>query len=124
MDREKREREFADWIGQPHKPTSSNKDEKYGGKEEYVCDTQASTEDNSPIDEYRERKTNAKTLGSRMKKTLRKKLHRGAKANCPRRVRRRGLRTMMMMMMEPVKRTTPATAPATATAEVAVILAL
>ena len=63
-------------------------------------------------------KTTANTLGSRMQKTLRKKLHRGTKAN-HRRILRRGLMTTMMIMMEMVPRTT--TTMATTTAEVTVI---
>ena len=53
-------------------------------------------------------KTAAKTLGSRMKKTPRKKLHRGTKANYRRQICRI-LTTTMTMMTRPVPKTTPAT---------------
>ena len=49
-DSQKRERDTAEWIGRPHIPPSSNKDEEDEGKEEYVGATQASTEDNSLTD--------------------------------------------------------------------------
>ena len=54
LDSEKRERDITDWIGRPREPPSSNEDEEAEGEEEYVGATQASTEDNSPIDEYEE----------------------------------------------------------------------
>ena len=57
-------------------------------------------------------KTNAKTPGSRMKKTPRKKLHWDTKANRCRRIRRI-LTTTIMMTTEPVPSTKPATAMAT-----------
>ena len=53
-DSKKRERDIADWIGRPRKPPLSNEDDEYEGKEEHVGATKASTEDNSPIDEYEE----------------------------------------------------------------------
>ena len=40
---EKRERDIADWIGQPRKPPSSNKDKEAEGEEEDSGATQAST---------------------------------------------------------------------------------
>ena len=43
LDREKRERDIADWIGRPWKPPSSSKDKEAEGKEEDIGSTQAST---------------------------------------------------------------------------------
>ena len=43
LDREKRERDIADWIGRPREPPSRNEDEEAEGKEEDVGATQAST---------------------------------------------------------------------------------
>ena len=54
MDSEKHERDIADWISQPRKPPSINKDEEAESKEEDVGATEASTEDSSPIDKYEE----------------------------------------------------------------------
>ena len=54
MDSEKRKRDSTDWIGRPCKPPSRNEDEEAEGEEEDVGSTQASREDNSPIDEYKE----------------------------------------------------------------------
>ena len=51
-DREKRKRNIADCIGRPSKPPSRNKDEGAEVEEEDFGATQASTEENSPIDEY------------------------------------------------------------------------
>ena len=68
------------------------------------------------------RNTTAKTPCYWMWKTLRKKLHRGTKANCYSRIGRRGLTTTMMMITEPVPRTTTDTE--TAKAEVTGIPAL
>ena len=51
-DGKKRERDIADWIGRPCKPPSINKDEEAEGEEEDIGAAQASTEYNSPIDEY------------------------------------------------------------------------
>ena len=53
-DSEKRDRDIADWIGQPRKPPLRNQDEEYEGEEEDDGATQASTEDNSRIKEYEE----------------------------------------------------------------------
>ena len=52
LDREKRERDIADWIGRPVEPPSRNEDEEAEGEEEDVGATQASKEDNTPIDKY------------------------------------------------------------------------
>ena len=60
-------------------------------------------------------KMTMKTPGSRMKRTQRKKLHQGTKANRRCRICRI-MMTTMVMMMKPVSRTTPATV--TARAEV------
>ena len=49
---EKRKRDIAYWIGRPSKPPLRNKDNEAEGEEEDVGDTQASTEDNSPINKY------------------------------------------------------------------------
>ena len=110
----------------------SNEDEEADGKEEYVGATQASIKDNSPIDEYEEvceydREDEREDTRLSDEKTPRKKLHRGTKANCRRRIRRihrifRILTTTMMMMTEPVPRKIPATATATAPAEVTGIM--
>ena len=58
-------------------------------------------------------KTTSKRPGSRMKKTPRKKLHRGTKANRRHQILQI-LTTTMMMMTKPVPRTTPATSTAKA----------
>ena len=42
------------WIGRPRKPPSRNEDKESEGEEEDFGATQASKEDNSPIDEYEE----------------------------------------------------------------------
>ena len=122
MDIEKRKRDIEDWIGRPCENPSSNKDEEAEGKEEDVSTPQASTEDNSPIDEYEEgldydREDDHEDTRLLDEKNPRKKLHRGTKANRRRRIRRI-LTTKMMMMTEPVPRTTPDTATTTATSEV------
>ena len=67
------------------------------------------------------RKTTEKTLCSPMQKTLRKKLHRGTKANRCSQIRQRGITTMMKMMTEPVPRTKITTIMAAALVEVTVI---
>ena len=51
MDRKKREREIAKWIGQPCKLPSSNKDEEAENKKEDFGTTQELTEYNYPINE-------------------------------------------------------------------------
>ena len=53
-DSEKRKRDIASWIGWPCEPLSRNEDEESEGEEKDVGATQASTEDNSPIDKYKE----------------------------------------------------------------------
>ena len=54
LDSEKRQRDIEDWISRPREPPLRNKDEEAKVEEEDVGATQASTEDNSPIDEYEE----------------------------------------------------------------------
>ena len=52
MDSEKRERDIVDWIGRPGKPSLRNEDEEAEFEEEDVGATQASIEDNSPLEKY------------------------------------------------------------------------
>ena len=54
MDSKKRKRDIVDWIGRPRKLTLSNDYDEAEGNEEDVSATEASTEDNSLIDEYKE----------------------------------------------------------------------
>ena len=51
LDSENRERDIAEWIDLHRKQSSRNKDKEAEGKEGDVGGTQASKEDNSPIDE-------------------------------------------------------------------------
>ena len=53
-DSKKRERDIAEWICRPHKPSSSNEDDEAEGKEEDFDATQASTEYNYHINKYKE----------------------------------------------------------------------
>ena len=53
-DSKKSERDIADLISRPRKPPPSNKDEDAEGDEGYFGATQASTEENSPINKYKE----------------------------------------------------------------------
>ena len=50
----RRKRDITDWIGRPHEPPSRNKDEEAEGEKYDVGATQALTEENSPINEYKE----------------------------------------------------------------------
>ena len=52
LDSKKRERDIAYWIGRPCKPPLSNEDKEDEGRKRDVGSTQASTDYNSPIDEY------------------------------------------------------------------------
>ena len=52
LDREKNERDVAEWTVGTHKPLSINQYKEAEGKEEEVGATQVSIEDNSPINEY------------------------------------------------------------------------
>ena len=54
MDIEKRERDIADWIGRPREPPLRIEDMEAEGEKDDVGATQASTEDNSYIEEYEE----------------------------------------------------------------------
>ena len=54
LDSKKCKRDIANWIGRSHKPPSRNEDKEAEGEEEDVGTTQASTEDNSPIEKYEE----------------------------------------------------------------------
>ena len=49
LDSKKRKRDIADCINRPRKLSSSNEDKEAEGKEEDVSATQASIEDNPPI---------------------------------------------------------------------------
>ena len=51
LESKKRRRDIMDSIGRLRKHPSRNKDDKAEGEEEDVIANQASTEDNSPIDE-------------------------------------------------------------------------
>ena len=53
LDSKKSERQITDWIGRPCEPPSRNEYKEAEGKEENVGATKSSTEDNSPIDEYK-----------------------------------------------------------------------
>ena len=54
LDSKKRKRDITEWIGRPRKPPSSNEDEEAEGEEEEVGATQATIEENSPINKYEE----------------------------------------------------------------------
>ena len=54
LDSKNHERDIADWIGRPREPLLRNEDKEDESEEEDVGATQASTEDNHPINKYEE----------------------------------------------------------------------
>ena len=100
-----------DCIDQPHKHPSINEDEEAEGKEGDVGATQASIENDPPIDKYEEGpeydwEDNRKDTGLSDENKMRKKLHLGTKANRRHRICRI-MKTKIMMMTKSVPRTTP-----------------